>query len=72
MRILISLLLVGLVLITSLYLLAMAPFHFYGLTLEEGIDSSYLKLTIEKNSYIKGGAYEWDRVEGLYSEEQKN
>lgn len=72
MRILISLLLVGLVLITSLYLLAMAPFHFYGLTLEEGIDSSYLKLTIEKDSYIKGGAYEWDRVEGLYSEEQKN
>ncbi|MFT6070255.1 MAG: hypothetical protein ACJAT2_001750 [Bacteriovoracaceae bacterium] len=50
----------------------MAPFHFYGLTLEEGVDSSYLKLAVEGDSMIKGGPYEWDRVDGVFSEEQKN
>jgi hypothetical protein len=72
MRILISLILVGLVLVTSLYLLAMAPFHFYGLALDEGVDSSYLKLGALGESMTKGGAYEWDRVDGVFSEERKN
>lgn len=72
MRILISLILVGLVLFTSVYLLAMAPFHFYGLTLDEGIDSSYLKLEVSNDIMTKGNPYEWDRVEGVFSEEQKN
>ena len=70
MRTAISLTLVLLVLVVSGYLLAMAPYHFYSLSLEEGIDSSYLKLNVQSGTYSKGGPYEWDRVDGVYAEEQ--
>lgn len=70
MRIFISLTLVTIVLVISGYLLSMAPYHFYSLATEEGMDSSYLKISKQSSSYIKGGDYEWDRVEGVYAEEQ--
>lgn len=70
MRMFISLTLVTLVLVTSGYLLSMAPYHFYSLATKEGMDSSYLKLSKQSPSYIVGGTYEWNRVEGVYAEEQ--
>jgi len=70
MRIVISLVLVSFVLLMSGYLLAMAPFHFYSMAISEGVDSSYLKIPKLNKAYAKGGDYDWDRVEGVYAEEQ--
>lgn len=70
MRIAISLILVTVVVLITGYFLSMAPYHFYSLAISEGINSSYLKLGESSSPIIKGGDYDWNRVEGVYAEEQ--
>jgi len=56
--------------ITGLLLARLLPFHFYGLALEEGIDSDFFKLKVLPKKYLDVAEYKYERDDHSFKEDE--